>query len=330
MLETVYRNDHLPAAERYEWFCDLLRREFLPNAVTSEDAHDFRASVRHLDMGTTQICVLEYPSLHSRRTPKLVREQDLDMYWLFFNAHGRQTASSGRREVSLTSGELVLLDIGRPFEAWARPTGSKARTISVALPRESVALPRRTLDRLVTTRLDCGTGTGALLASFLRRLVADTRSYGPHDGVRLGAVLTDLAVATLAHHGEAEDALPVEIRHRALLADIHAFIDRHLGTRQLTPEAIAAAHHISVRHLHRLFRERGTTVGEWIRHRRLERCRQDLLTPACAELTVQAIGARWGFGHASEFSRAFRGAYGVPPGAYRRHAGFEGRPTGTA
>ncbi|MFF3719096.1 helix-turn-helix domain-containing protein [Streptomyces prasinus] len=330
MLETVYSNDHLPAAERYEWFCDLLQREFLPNAITSEDAHDFRASARHLDMGSTQICVLEYPSLHSKRTPKLVREQDLDMYWLSFNAHGRQTASSGRREVTLASGELVLLDIGRPFEAWAHPTGTKARTISVALPREAVVLPQRTLDRLVTTRLDCGTGTGALLASFLHRLVADTRSYGPHDGVRLGSVLTDLAVATLAHHGEAEDALPVEIRHRVLLADIHAFIDRHLGTRQLTPEAIAAAHHISVRHLHRLFRERGTTVGEWIRRRRLERCRQDLLTPACAELTVQAIGARWGFGHASEFSRAFRSAYGTPPGEYRRRAEHKGPGPGAA
>ncbi|MER5840620.1 helix-turn-helix domain-containing protein [Streptomyces prasinus] len=325
MLETVYSNDHLPAAERYEWYCDLLRRKFLPSTVTSEEIHDFRAFVRHLDMGVAQVGVLEYPPLHSR-----VREQGLDMYWLYLNVHGRQTATSGRREVNLASGELVLLDTGRPFDAWAHPMGSQTRTISLALPREAMALPQRTLDRLVTTPLDCGTGTGALLASFLHRLVADTRSYGPHDGVRLGAVLTDLAVATLAHHGDAEDALPVEIRHRALLADIHAFIDRHLGTRQLTPEAIAAAHHISVRHLHRLFRERGTTVGEWIRRRRLERCRQDLLTPACAELTVQAIGARWGFGHASEFSRAFRSAYGVPPGAYRRHAGFGGREAGTA
>ncbi|WP_331450279.1 helix-turn-helix domain-containing protein [Streptomyces prasinus] len=330
MRETVYSNDHLPAAERYEWFCDLTRQTFLPTHVTSEDAHDFRVSLRHIDMGTAQVDVLDYPSLHSRRTPKLVRAEDLDVYWLCLNTAGRQGASSDRREVALTSGDLVLLDIGRPFDTWACPTGSTAGTISVALPRESVALPRRTLDRLATTRLDCGTGTGALLASFLHRLVADTRSYGPHDGVRLGAVLTDLAVATLAHHGDAEGAVPAETRRRVLLAAVHAFIDRHLGTRQLTPEAIAAAHHISVRHLHRLFRERGTTVGEWIRRRRLERCRQDLLTPACAELTVQAIGARWGFGHASEFSRAFRGAYGVPPGEYRRRAGHKGRGPGAA
>ncbi|MGW4020889.1 helix-turn-helix domain-containing protein [Streptomyces sp. NPDC005009] len=195
----------------------------------------------------------------------------------------------------------------------------------MALPREALPLPRRTLDRLVATRLDGSAGTGALLTSFVRRIVSETRSYGPQDGVRLGGVLADLTAAALARQGDAENAVPAETRRQALLTGIHSFVDRHLGTHRLTPEAIAAAHHISVRHLHRLFREQGTTVGEWVRRRRLERCRQDLLAPACAELTAQAIGARWGFRHASEFSRAFSNTYGIPPGEYRRRAVDEGR-----
>ncbi|WP_326672682.1 helix-turn-helix domain-containing protein [Streptomyces canus] len=66
------------------------------------------------------------------------------------------------------------------------------------------------------------------------------------------------------------------------------------------------------------FCPRGTTVSEWIRHRRLERCRRDLLDPRLAELPVHAVGARWGFRCAADFSRAFKTAYGTPPGDYRR------------
>jgi AraC-like DNA-binding protein len=32
--------------------------------------------------------------------------------------------------------------------------------------------------------------------------------------------------------------------------------------------------------LHRLFETQETTAAEWIRHRRLDRCRRDLLDPA--------------------------------------------------
>lgn len=80
---------------------------------------------------------------------------------------------------------------------------------------------------------------------------------------------------------------------------------------------IAAAHHISVRYLHRLFEAEDKTVASWIRGRRLERSRLDLLDPALAGRPVSAIGARWGFTSAIHFSRAFRAVYGLPPGEYR-------------
>ena len=89
----------------------------------------------------------------------------------------------------------------------------------------------------------------------------------------------------------------------------------------MTPTTIAAAHHISLRYLHKLFEAQGTTVAGWIRRRRLDRCRVDLLDPAYRARPVSAIGARWGFPDASRFNRVFRAAHGVPPGEYRLMAG---------
>src|SRR5207247_2046030 len=89
------------------------------------------------------------------------------------------------------------------------------------------------------------------------------------------------------------------------------------GDPELSPAAIAAAHHISRRLLYKLFQEQGETVASWIRARRLERCQQDLLDPAQAARPVAAVALRWGFRSSIHFTRLFRAAYGLPPHEYR-------------
>ncbi|MFF2520355.1 helix-turn-helix transcriptional regulator [Streptomyces sp. NPDC058086] len=109
------------------------------------------------------------------------------------------------------------------------------------------------------------------------------------------------------------------------MVSVHSFIEHHLDDPQLSPAAIAAAHHISVRYLHRLFQPQGTTVSAWIRQRRLERCHRDLADPQSSDKPIGFLAARWGFVHASDFTRSFRTAYGVPPSTYRR-AVLHGEP----
>jgi AraC-like DNA-binding protein len=123
------------------------------------------------------------------------------------------------------------------------------------------------------------------------------------------------AVAERAGHAE---SLQIESRERTLLLRIHAFIEQNLGETDLSPGIVAAAHHVSVRYLHRLFEAQDTTVAAWIRQRRLERCRRDLADPAFVAVPVSAVAARWGLPDSAHFSRLFRRAYGLPPAEYRR------------
>jgi AraC-like DNA-binding protein len=108
-----------------------------------------------------------------------------------------------------------------------------------------------------------------------------------------------------------------ESRRPALLLQITTFIEQHLDDPGLTPAGVATANHISVRHLHKLFESEQVTVGEWIRRRRLERCRRDLVDPTRQAEPVAAIAARWGYRDPAHFSRLFRARYGTPPARYR-------------
>jgi AraC-like DNA-binding protein len=109
-----------------------------------------------------------------------------------------------------------------------------------------------------------------------------------------------------------------DAQRRCLVVRIRDFIEEHLGDPALTPSTIAGAHHISLRYLHKLFETQEKTVAAWIRHRRLESCRRDLMNPAAQWRPVAAIAARWGFTDSASFNRMFRAEYGIPPGEFRR------------
>lgn len=112
----------------------------------------------------------------------------------------------------------------------------------------------------------------------------------------------------------------------ALRSTVDRWIARNLATGDVSPEAAAAAHSVSVRTLHRCYAAAGTTFGKVVRARRLERARQDLLT---ALDSAQMIADRWGFADAAHFSRAFKQRYGLSPSDYRNEPGARGRHPGS-
>jgi AraC-like DNA-binding protein len=112
-----------------------------------------------------------------------------------------------------------------------------------------------------------------------------------------------------------------EVYAETLTARIEDHIHRHLADPELGPESIARAHHISVRHLHNLWRDRGVSVGRWILAERLEAARHELAIQTARPRTIAAVARHWGFTDRSHFSRRFRSAYGVTPQEWRRLAG---------
>jgi AraC-like DNA-binding protein len=141
----------------------------------------------------------------------------------------------------------------------------------------------------------------------------------PALSARLGVNVTDLLSTLFRERLQLGSGEPDRARNARLLA-VQAWIDRHLNRPDLTPEAAAAAHHISVRYLYRLFEAKGTTVARWIRERRLDGCRRELADPSLGHLGVSAIAARWGLPDPASFSRSFRAAYGMSPREYRAQA----------
>jgi AraC-like DNA-binding protein len=309
-MSTVFRARDEDAASREEKW-----RHVLGETVGELDTHGVPDQFVAGEVGALRIGDLSASEDGGgKRTAAHVRGSDPDVCKIDVLAGGGGVIEQGGREARLGAGDFTFVDLARPA-TWA--TRGPARIVAVVFPAALLPLGRDDLSRLTGVRIGGDGGPGAIVSQVARQLAGQLDAYGGTDGARLGTAVADLLTATLAARLDREDQVPHESRRRALLLRVHAFIEERLGDSDLSPGAVAAAHYISVRYLHKLFETEQTTVADWIRRRRLERCRRDLLDPALRTRPVSAIAARWGFPDPAHFSRSFRAAYGMPPGQFR-------------
>ncbi|WP_440098510.1 helix-turn-helix domain-containing protein [Streptosporangium sp. H16] len=309
---------HLPARERFAFWRETVASTIVPLDVSSDHADEFRATMQVLDLGAVQISAHTHSPIHVRRTAKLIRQSGPEHYQVTLVRRGTIISAQAGRDTMVGPGDLLLHDTWRPLHG-THVDHARVGGVQVAVPRELVPLHPDLVGQVCAVRLRGREGIGALLRQFLVQVARNADTYRPADASRLGGVCIDLLTALLAHHLETDRMVPHESHQRTQLLRIHTHIERSLGDPELSPGTIAAAHHMSLRSLHRLFAEQGSTVSEWIRTRRLEQCRRELASAEHRHLPIRAIAARWGYTHPGNFTRAFRTAYGLNPDEYRRY-----------
>ncbi|WP_308295065.1 helix-turn-helix domain-containing protein [Streptomyces sp. NK08204] len=279
--------------------------------------------------GELQLTELGAMSVWAATLPPHIHEGTLESavgstarhYHLALLLSGDAVVSHENRETALSAGDFCWLDCSRPYELQT----SLISAVGIVVPEALLPLRRGEADLTLGRRIGSRDGVGALLARFLKQVTGDTGAHKPTDGPRLAIVLGDMVAALLVGALESDRRLPTRQPHLTLTPRIERFVQQHLWDSQLTPRSIAAAHGISLSYLHRLFQDQKETVAAYIRRQRLERARFDLADPAQGTTPVHAIATRWGFSRATDFTRAFRAAYGIPPTVYRRHSHALGR-----
>ncbi|KRV50549.1 hypothetical protein AQ490_15885 [Wenjunlia vitaminophila] len=314
------QDSDLTVSERVERWRDYCLRLPVPVHVDPDLSHGFRVEMARADLGPVQALAMAVSSSEVRRTPHLIRRSSPDMLQLDLLLEGDTVLRQNRADVSLSSYGLVLYDASRPYRISSTATGDAVRGVVVTFPRRLLPLGDHQVEQSLATPLPLHDGPGALLSGYLQGLMANRRHYETCNADHLGSAVIDLLAALLSDRLDTEAALLPEARQRALRLQVRGFILRHLSDPRLDPANIAAAHHISVRYLHKLFQDEELKVADWIRQRRLERCRRDLGDPALLERPVHAIATHWGFPNAAHFSRAFRAAYDLSPSDYRNLA----------
>jgi AraC-like DNA-binding protein len=309
-MSVVFRAVDEPPANRDDYWRHLVAESVVPMDVWLTDGPGAQDEMVVGTAGAIGVVTSSAGPGAARRTSRHIRRSDPGLYQLFVQVHGIGLARQNGHEVHLAPGDLSLTDLSRPFHC----VHPRRTAILLRFPRTVLPLPERHVAAVTGARIRGDRGIGAIVSGLARQIPRHLDGTG---GARLGSALLDLLAVAVGTELDRCGAVPPESHRGALLVRIHSFIERHIADPDLTPASIAGAHYISVRYLHKLFRNDQTTVAAHIRRRRLERCSSDLTDPAAAHRPVSEIARAWGFGNAAHFNRLFRDAYGMPPGEFR-------------
>ena len=225
----------------------------------------------------------------------------------------RQYVQNGN-SVVLNPGDTTLIDSGLP---WSSSCGTDCSRLYLRVPRWMMESRLRLREIPVAPRICRATGLGATFFRLTQSLYQEAERLEEDEGAAALDAYFQVLSACCGCTEASEKPSP-ELRPR-----IQKFIDDHLSDPALAPGEIAAAANISVRHLHRLFSGTGSTLGDHIRERRLERCRKDLASPLLHSKTITEIAFSWGFSDSAHFSRSFRRQFGICPRLFRAQTGLD-------
>ncbi|QIM18918.1 helix-turn-helix domain-containing protein [Leucobacter coleopterorum] len=295
-------------------FRSQVSASFVPLRISTERPEPFAARMSSADADSVVFTeVVARPHL-VERTPETIASGGSGYYKVSLLLSGSSILVQDGKELIMRPGDLSIYDTSRPYSLLF---GEEFRNLIMMFPKDRLELPIPFTEQLTAVSLgQQHNGLAQILTAFLSQFPAQLTALDTRVRTKLAHTSLDLLGTMLS---SILDADPVQRDpHQVLLQKIYSYVDQNLSSPTLSPGSIAAAHYISTRHLHALFRQADTTVSTWIRERRLDRCRTDLLDPVLADRAISSIAARWGFTDAAHFSRVFKAAYGVSPSEIRR------------
>jgi AraC-like DNA-binding protein len=302
----VWTTRALGEAARFEGWRHALSRSHLEWDLEAAPNGPFGARVRQKVLDGIRVVDCHCDPCAGRRRRTEIKRSEGAFFGVLFELRGREIIRQGDTETTLSAGDFVMWDSEREMEFRVLEPLHKL-TLLISKPRLRMYLgsAQNYVGRVVS-----GSGKAeGIAAEALRRVARDFATIEEGDAnVVLDPILSLLSATLMARHPP-NDA---SVGHNDSFRRFCRHIEMNLGDGSLTPATLAAAHGVSVRYLHLIFAEQGTSFGRVVRQQRLAHCRRELSVPN-RKNTITEIAFRWGFNDMSHFSRSFKAEFGVSP-----------------
>ncbi|WP_271574737.1 helix-turn-helix domain-containing protein [Bradyrhizobium sp. CCBAU 11361] len=284
--------------------CDL-------NPLTPEEDFHFTSRTR---MTSNALLVESLVSdVEYDRTPAHIARGGMDHYQVTLCLEGEMRFRSGRREVTLTPGDIILLDMGQPNRTVLRGGGSRTHLRAIILQRSMLAPRLAHPNSATATLLPSHHPHARLLANHFAALALSPEPEADPVEATIEAMANIIAAAA---GGAAKTAAGVERAERHLyLAMIKRHIAGHL-TDALTTDELCGRFQISRATLYRLFEADGGRA-HYVSEQRLNFALRLMISSAAQDKRLIDLAVELHFSSDSTFIRAFRRKFGVTPGELR-------------
>jgi AraC-like DNA-binding protein len=307
-LSATITTAHIDPARRSAHWHGAIAQTYFPLDLEFRDPHRFQGTVTTWPLGDVLVSQLDSETLLYRRLPRHVRGDKAEELLVTMPVESEVFFSQGGRDVRCGPGGYILERSHEPYEFGH---DRRARLWVMKIRTDALASFVRAPDRFCSLQLDARSGAAALMRDMIALVPARHAQLEASERHTVGRQLVELL--GMALHADprvlGSTQSPVRAAH---LARVERYVRANLHRRDLSPEMIAAATDVSVRYLHELFRDTGSTLGTWIREQRLDAARSSLET-ARGPVALADIAFRCGFADQASFSRSFKKRFGHSP-----------------
>lgn len=304
-MQTVWSTSLIPQSQRAEFWRNAVCDAFLAMTPRISRARDFEARLDHLSLGRIALNRVTAPAHGVSRTSSDIQRDEKQVFFLNMSPVGRCRVRQQNREYTTQAGELILVDSCAPYSIDLPGDGE---LLSLAVPRDWLLkfcprAPDRTASKI---RMSAVSHLLGLQMMELTRL--------PNIDAHLSGVISQAMINLLA--GALMDADVNHTISSTRLQKQKKLIAAYFSDPDFGPSQAAGLAGISLRNLHSVFAQAGSTFGTELQKYRLEQACQMFHQSDFGALIAQ-VAMDCGFKSAEHFSRSFRGLYGEAPSQFR-------------
>ncbi len=312
---SLFRTSELPPAERFAAWQASIGVFLEVNLLQPSDDDGFDAWAENYLIDDIMLSRCAAGRQKFDRRAIHVAQDSMDHYMIQLLLDGTIDMTIGRgRTLQCPSGRLIGFDLGEGMDT----VNSRFDLLSIIIPRRRLAPLLAKPDLLHATMVDPTSGTGMLVANFVRTLYQSAPRLSPSEASAAGASLLELLAMAFNgvtfQSGDAPEAMA-----QAELLRVQTFIRANLASPNLGPNTVTSVLGISRARLYRLFAPIGG-VADYIREQRLRRCLADLVSGHLAHRQIAEIAYGWGFADPAHFARLFKQRFGRTPSEARQAA----------
>jgi AraC-like DNA-binding protein len=321
-MATLLDTATLPKADRHEIFrAAMLGASGATRVELEEGEHGVSGRMTLHALGQTRIFTAQSTGITMLRDTKTASAAPLDAVAIAVHGHGVGRHQMTDRQRLVRTGDVMVVDVTRPFDfAWSG-TGSSA---SLQVPIVELGMPLHAIQK-AAGKLESSPLYG-IVSRYLVELTRDAeRLSSSPTAPTVGEASVQLIRALL---WSADDDLTTQrdAMEQTLLTQVRAYVRENLRDPTLSADQIAVALSVSRRQLFRVCTGADFSLEQYIIGKRLEGAKAALANPSDRNRSIASVAYSWGFKDPTHFSRRFRRAYGMLPRDWRRYAEEESRP----
>ncbi len=305
--------DDVPAARRQAYWREAVTGLYLPLDLDPDRSADLAASLAAVALDDVNLVQLRTTAQAGRHAARAKDRGGAERCLFIIGQGGEVELAQEDRRIAVGPGGMALIDSRLPCEF---SVAREATILALSLPRDALTQRIGGIDGVAAVQLADDAALCRFALGYMEHLFALAPEIEQPDLFRLkNHALDMLAMVVGRKLGQSTVGSAYK---RALLHRMKEYVEERLQEPELSIGMLAERFRVTPRYVSQLFSEDGSTFNAFARDRRLARCRHLLELSRSNAPSIGEIAIIAGFGSQAYLNKAFKKAFGMTPGDYRR------------